>query len=333
MTDSPSAHKIRRALFFFCLLCALLLLLYPRPAMEAVREALRLCTQTIVPSLFPFLVMSALLTALAPLDPLKKLLSPLTAPLFRLSGTGAVVLALGFTGGYPVGVRTAVSLYRAGHLSKGEAERLLAFCNNSGPGFLLGVVGVGIFESTAVGLWLYGIHILAALSVGLLFRFYPDSGGAVDHSRPKQSSGALPRVFTEAVTSSFTAVLNICAFVLVFMIVLRMLAFTGALHLLSAALAWLLSPVGMTEQLATALIAGFLELSTGSACLQGAPLTAGTAALASFLLGWGGLSVHCQSTLFLSDSGLSFKPYFIGKFLQGLFSCCFTLLLFPLISP
>ena len=33
-----------------------------------------------------------------------------------------------------------------------------------------------------------------------------------------------------------------------------------------------------------------------------------TAALAAFLLGWGGLSVHCQSLLFLLETDLSCKP-------------------------
>ena len=335
MSVSLPRLNARRSLFLLCALCAALLLVWPRPAMEAVREALRLCTETIVPSLFPFLVFSALLTALAPMERLQKLLSPLMAPLFRLSGCSAAVLLLGFTGGYPVGVRTTAALYREGHLSGNEAERLLSFCNNSGPGFLLGVVGVGVFGSTAVGLWLYAIHILSALLVGLLFRFYRcEEKAAVRSSKLRKVPHAksLPQVFTEAVTGSFTAVLNICAFVLFFMIALRLLAFTGALHLLAAALTWLLSPLGMTEHLATALIAGILELSTGSACLHGAPLTAGTAALASFLLGWGGLSVHCQSMIFLLESGLPCKTYFIGKFLQGIISCILSFFFFPVMQ-
>jgi sporulation integral membrane protein YlbJ len=291
--------------------------------MEAVREALRLCTETIVPSLFPFLVLSSLLTALFPVGRLDRALSPLMQPLFHLGGSAAAVLVLGFTGGYPVGVRTTAALYEQGRLPKEEAERLLSFCNNSGPGFLLGVVGMGVFGSTAVGLTLYGIHILAALLVGFLFRFYKGSGAGTKKAAPpraRKAAQTLPEIFTEAVTGSFSAVLNICAFVLFFMIALRLLSFTGLLHLLSAALAALLSPAGVTEQLATALVAGFLELSTGSACLQGVELTPLTAALSAFLLGWGGLSVHCQSLSFLLHTDLSCRPYFVGKFLQGAFS-------------
>ncbi len=87
--------------FFFCVaLSAALLLLRPAPAMEAVREALRLCSETIVPSLFPFLVFCSAdgAPSTAALD---RALSPLMRPIFRLSGDCGAVLALGFAGGYP----------------------------------------------------------------------------------------------------------------------------------------------------------------------------------------------------------------------------------------
>lgn len=331
MTSSAA----RRCLFLLCTLCAVFLLICPTPAMEAVREALRLCGQTIVPSLFPFLVCSSLLTALMPRAFLERTLSPLVRPVFRLSGCSAAAAVLGFTGGYPVGVRTAAALYQDGCISRAEAERLLSFCNNSGPGFLLGVVGLGVFGSTAVGLQLYAVHIAAALLIALLFRSYGGKAGSAcsaAHPGSPPAERSLPRLFTEAVTGSFTAVLNICAFVLFFMITLRMLSYTGLLHLLAAALSGLLAPLGVTEPYATALIAGFLELSTGSVCLQGTALTPGSAALASFLLGWGGLSVHCQSLLFLLEAQLSSRTYFCGKFLQGILSAILAYLLFSLLS-
>lgn len=335
MIVSSSAFRARHALFLLCTGGMLFLLLYPAPAMEAVREALRLCAQTIVPSLFPFLVFSALMVNLLPQSALNRLCAPVMAHIFHLSGNSAAVLALGFTGGYPVGVRTAAMLYRSGTLSRAEVLRLLAFCNNSGPGFLLGVVGIGVFGSTAVGLWLYLIHLLSALCVGILFRFFPQKNTQphTQNRRSQQQSAPLsfPRLFTEAVTGAFQSVLSICAFVLFFMILLRMFAFTGALALLSTALSALLAPFGMTEHLTTALLAGLFELSTGSACLQGAALTPGTAALASFLLGWGGLSVHCQSLLFLQEAQLPCGTYFLGKGLQAFFAALLSLLLFPLL--
>mgnify|MGYP007069437717 CR=1 FL=1 len=57
---------------------------------------------------------------------LGRLLEGLMRPLFHVSGACASAFALGFIGGYPVGAKTAISLYENGMCTKTEAERLLA---------------------------------------------------------------------------------------------------------------------------------------------------------------------------------------------------------------
>ena len=81
---------------------------------------------------------------------------------------------------------------------------------------------------------------------------------------------------------------------------------------------------------------GFLELSTGTASLSDAPSPSLALPLAAFLLGWGGLSVHCQSLPFLRAAGVATGPYLRAKFLQGMLSAGLTalaLLVFPLSLP
>ena len=81
---------------------------------------------------------------------------------------------------------------------------------------------------------------------------------------------------------------------------------------------------------------GLLELSTGTASLADAPSPSLALPLAAFLLGWGGLSVHCQSLPFLRAAGVATGPYLRAKFLQGMLSAGLTalaLLVFPLSLP
>ena len=101
----------------------------------AVSEALALCAETVIPALFPFMVVSGLLVSLGFGEWLSPRLSGLMGSLFRLPGSAASALLLGFVGGYPIGARTAADLYREGLLTKAEAGRLLTFCNNSIPPF------------------------------------------------------------------------------------------------------------------------------------------------------------------------------------------------------
>ncbi len=294
----------------------------PKEAMAGAQDGLTLCFNVIVPSLFPFFVLSSLVVDLGLAAYLGRAMEGLMRPLFRVSGSCAAAVALGFIGGYPVGARTALQLYQQGLCSKTEAERLLAFCNNSGPAFILGVVGAGVFGDGRVGLLLYLTHALASVLVGLLFRFY---GGRGESRRPPRrpkpiATVTLPAAFTGAVTRAMQSTLNICAFVVFFAVVLRMLSAFGVLSLAAKGL----SALGFREEWARRLVAGLLELSSGVSSLRGEAQLAGRVSMAAFMLGWAGLSVHCQVLSFLADSGLSARVYLAGKLCHGLIAAGLT---------
>jgi sporulation integral membrane protein YlbJ len=162
------------------LLMAAGLLIIPEESVEAAKNGLKLCANVIIPSLFPFFVLSGMLVELDAARYLGILFEKLMRPLFNLGGSCAVPLVLGFLGGYPTGARTAIAIYEKGLCSKEEAERLLAFCNNSGPAFILGVVGAGIFSSSRAGIILYLSHTLASIIIGVGFRFYKRGAPTVD---------------------------------------------------------------------------------------------------------------------------------------------------------
>ena len=332
--------KYRDLVLALALLCAgAALLLYPEQSMEAGRQGLHLCANVIVPSLFPFFVLSSLVVELGMARYLSRALERVMWPLFRVNGTGAAALVLGLVGGYPVGARTAISLYEKGLCSKTETERMLAFCNNSGPAFILGVVGTGVFSSGRIGLLLCLTHVAASLCVGLLFRFYGRSerpraraGTGVSQFQTVRFSAAL----TVSVKNAVTSILNISAFVLLFTVVIRLLFLCGAMGGAARLLAALLSPLGLDRGWAEHLLTGLLEVSSGVSALSGTGSLAGRVSMAAFMLGWAGLSVHCQVLSFLGDSGLSARTYLAGKAVHGLLSALFAALLarlFPLSQP
>ena len=313
------------------------LVLWPAEAIQAARDGLALCGNVIVPSLFPFFVLSSLVVELGMSRYLGRLLQPVMVPLFRVNGACATALALGIVGGYPVGARTAISLYQSGQCTRTEAERMLAFCNNCGPAFILGVVGAGVFGSGAAGLLLYLGHIAASLVVGLLFRFYKPS----QRPGPGRAPGAqfqtvrFPAAFTHAVTGALQSTLNICALILFFTVAIRILALSGLTPALAGLMSALLSPLGLSQMWAEHLLAGLLEMSSGVSSLTGGALS-GRLSMAAFMLGWAGVSVHCQVMAFLGDSGLSLRTYLVGKLLHGGLSALLISLLirlFPLESP
>lgn len=318
-------ERIRDALLGVVLLAAALaLVVWPQESMEAARSGLRLCYHVIIPSLFPFFVLSSLVVDLGLAGYLGRALEGIMRPLFHVPGSCAAALALGFVGGYPVGARTAIALYENGQCTRTEAERLLAFCNNSGPAFIFGVVGAGVFASSRAGLLLYLAHAAASVCVGVLFRFYGRGAEAVGGGRMVFQSKRLGAAFTDCVKSSFSGTLNICAFVVFFTVVIQMLSVSGVLPALAGGLGVLLSPLGMTEQWGERLLTGLLEVSSGVCSLTGIGALSGRLSMAAFMLGWAGISVHCQVLSFLGGSGLSVRTYLTGKLLHGGLSALFV---------
>ena len=276
------------------LTAALALVTAPTQAMTGAKNGLTMCCNVIIPSLFPFFVLSSLAVDLGLAAYLGRLLEGVMRPLFRVSGCCAMAVVLGFVGGYPLGAKTALELYRQGLCTKTETERLLAFCNNSGPAFILGVVGAGIFGSGQIGLLLYASHCVASLLTGLLFRFYGhEDQRAKTTSYPKPiEATTIPAAFTNGVVRSFSNLLNICAFVIFFSALLQLMSHFGVF----TAIARLLSLVGVSSRYAPQLVAGLLELTPLCWAGPGCPSTVRCCAFsltAAFLPGpicWGSSS-------------------------------------------
>jgi sporulation integral membrane protein YlbJ len=104
-----------------------------------------------------------------------KYLGKIMKPVFNEPGESAIAIIIGTISGYPVGAKVVCSLVRENKISKEEAERLLAFCNNSGPLFILGTVGIALFGNKTIGFILLITHILASLSVGIIYKFWSPS--------------------------------------------------------------------------------------------------------------------------------------------------------------
>ena len=310
-------------------LMLLSLLLFPDQSVTAAKDGVQLCLNVIVPSLFPCFVLSTLCVELGLIRALGSLTGPLMAPLFRVGGACAGAFLLGIVGGYPVGARTAIALYESGQCSRDEAERLMSFCNNSGPAFILGVVGAGIFSSSAAGLWLYGAHVAASILVGLLFRFYGKGTVTVSEFSPAHSADiSVSELFIRAVKDAFSSAMNICAFVIFFTVVIRLLFLTGIITRLASILVLLLGNLGLHQDMAESLLSGAIEMTSGVWSLRDMAASLGNRlCMAAFILGWAGLSVHCQVLSFIGKSGLSTRTYFFGKLLHGIISAVLVFLL------
>lgn len=275
----------------------LVLILDAKTALGGAKDGVSLCLYTVIPSLFPFFVLSILLNS-----SLSNVNVGFLRPLGRLCGIpagGESLLLLGMLGGYPVGAQCISEAYRSKRLNRRDAHRMLGFCSNAGPAFIFGM-GSCIFESQKA-LWaLWGIHVLSALLVGVLL--------------PNKSCGSCSLSQSERITVSqalekgIKSIAVVCGWVVLFRV---LLAFVQRWFL------WLLP-----AELQVFTI-GILELSNG--CYELTDLTSQGMRfiLCAGMLGFGGVCVAMQTISVSKELGTGL--YFPGKVLQcvlSLFLAC-----------
>lgn len=320
--------------YFFTVLFlffTLTLILFSANNLEAARNGLILWANSIVPTLFPFFVATELLCKTNFIYLLGKALNRFMKPVFNVPGESAIAIIMGIISGYPVGAKVVCNLYDHKICSKAEAERLIAFTNNSGPIFILGSVGVSLLGNASLGKTLLISHVISSLLVGLIFRFWKRNTVDITFRNYRSESKELIKVANlgeilgDAIKKSISTILSIGGFVVLFSVIISILS---SLKILTG-IAHFLANFGMPYDIVLSILTGTIEMTNGlhvaSTCYSTLPIPC--VLTCSFLLGIGGLSVLLQVFSVISKSRISIKPYIYGKLLQSIFSVILTLIL------
>lgn len=277
----------------------LVLILDGQTAIRGASEGLELCIRTVIPSLFPFFLLSITLTG-AVSGTGSPLLRPLSAIFGTPKGTEALLLT-SFLGGYPVGAQCIARGYQNGQIDKTLAHRMLFFCNNAGPSFIFGIAALQ-FSSPLYGWLIWAIQLLSAAAVARSLPAYKNA--AVRSRNPGNVS------FTEALQSALRVMATVCGWVVIFRVILAFL---------DRWLFWL-APTNIQV-----LLTGLLELANGCCNLSRIENEGIRLILCSSMLSFGGLCVFMQTSSVLQ--GLSRRVYLTGKCLQTIYATALSIIL------
>lgn len=261
-------------------------------ALESARSGLELCTKTVIPSLFPFFVLSILLT-----NSLKDCVFYPVQAFARVLGipaAAASVLIPSILGGYPVGAKCIGDLYVQNQIRKEEAERMLAFCSNAGPSFLFGMLSAFFPERKMVWI-LWFIHLFSAF---LTAAAIPYGKSAQREEQPEKIVPQKPIILSAA-----TSMALVCCWVILFRIII---AFLNNWFL------WIL------PRWTQVFLMGILEIINGCCELLQIPDVGLRFILCACMLSFGGLCVVFQTATV--TKGLSIGSYIKGKIMQTVFS-------------
>lgn len=309
--------KLLTVLFLLLLGC---ILSHSQISLSYAAMGLELWFQKMIPSLFPFMILSGIMVRMKLTDKVSMILYFLIKPLYKVRKNVCYAMLMGFLCGFPMGARVVDDLYMRQMITRREAEFLLAFCNNIGPvyfcSFVLPLLGRKLVLPYLFGM--YGIPLLYGLALRYtVFR---------DLSLPQKEESRYVRVLTaccaepspqtsfleklleatdDAIHSSVQSILSLGGYMILF-------------NLLN-----LLPHMVLGQPLAV--LSPLLEI-TGGLTLLGKSLP-----LYSLLaLSLGGFSCLAQTYSCIGDSDLSIRGYAFHKIiltlLNGFYYLCWFLL-------
>ena len=204
----------RTTLLVLALGTAWLVLAAPGLCAQTLQEGLALCGGPLLLSLFPFLVVSALVMGSGAGRQLGAVFWPVT----RLVGVPAPaaggVLLLGFLGGFAPAAAAAAQAVERKELTPQQASALLPACVCSGPSFVILTVGEHLLGSRRVGCALFAAQVLAGyLTAAVLHRLCSGPAPAACQTLPPL---AAPPRLDQVVARAAIQYLKLCGFVLYF---------------------------------------------------------------------------------------------------------------------
>jgi len=331
-------HRSNLLSLLYALLALVLvtsMLLWPRATYDGALFGLEVWGTILVPSLLPFFIIVDILINLGIVNFLGVLLEPVMRPIFNLPGSASFVMAMGFTSGFPMGAVVTRKLYEQKLCLASEAERLVAFTNNSSPLFILVAVAVGMFSNPSLGLVMMASHYLAnillGISLGLLAsrtgKHYPEGTGnlLVKGIRTllaaQKNRKPVGKLFGDAIRGAVNTILLIGGFVIIYAVVIKLLYASGLMVHLRSFFSAFLALLGFTPSLGQALSVGFFEITLGLKAVADLELSfLQQAVICSMILGWSGLCIQSQVVSVLAGSGIRTHLYIWGRVVQSLVS-------------
>ncbi len=315
-----------------CAAAALCLIIYSKSVAKGVARGLLLCAESIIPSLFAFIVISIFMCRSPAGKAVSLLFYPVTKYILRLKPELGCVVVMSMFGGYPVGAGLISDMVRSGELSKKTASYMMWFCSNAGPAFVITAVGINMFGSVSAGVILLVSHLASSLILGVAAGVFSDSYSfekdAVSKSDSEKNKKSMGDIFVESVSAGVNSIFAICAYVVLFSALLSVLEDSSYVNSLSSAIAGIFN---IDRKSVVGIMNGFFEVTTACSTINGLGLN-NPIPIAAFFISFSGISVILQVRHSFSSTGVKLRGYIVSRFVSGVLSAviAFVLLrLFP----
>ena len=313
--------KNKNTLFSLIIIALIILLIIdPQNNITACLNGIKLWSTAILPSLLPFFFFTSILSNLGVVQKLGQLLTPITQRVFKTDGIGGYIYAMSVISGYPVGAKITAELYENGAISRGQACKIATFTSTSGPLFIIGAVGVGMFGSSTLGYLILACHIIGAFLNGIIYRNTFKSnyiGNTVVFFKTHK--------LEDQMYISIKSVLIVGGYVAIFYMVISMISNYNILYPISKLIS-LISNCKLST--INTILNGVIEVTRGCNDLSNLVLTSKQAlVLCTGLISFGGISIITQAYTFLNKFKMPLGFYILSKITQTILSIIVALII------
>ncbi len=320
-TNNIAKNKIKNTVLPLILITFMIIfILFPDRYLKSSYKGIILWATCVLPSLLPFFFLTTLFTKTASLTKLTKL-NKVTKFLFNQSGICIYTFIMSALSGYPVGSSIVSSLYTDKIIDSDEATRMSSLCSTSGPLFIVGSVGICMFNSKTYGFVILISHLLSAIFCGITFRFY----GTKSKNNPcLLTKNKVDNTLYESMYSSILSILIVGGFICISYILTDILCDFNLLLILEKIFYFPLKLFGGDYNNVKGFCYGLIECTRGAEILKSSSNIPLSVSLFSSIVSFGGLSIFLQSIIYLKKAKVNTLIFTLSKVLQAIYAFIFS---------
>lgn len=297
----------------------------PKRYSEGTISGLKLFFNSVLPGLFPFMLLTKLLTELGIAFKVSSKLGKISNKVFGTPGVSFFAFFMSIISGYPIGAKIISDLYEKHLISSSDAKKMSVFCTTSGPIFIIGAVGTIMLNSYKAGIVLYLSHIFSSIFLGFFYNLLTrkkTSTQTITTNRTFLTNQKQDNLLTYCLTQTINNLFVVGAYITTFFLITELLENIGVISSLTFCINKILAILHLPNTYTKGVLFGLLEITRGAKELS---LISSNASLVliSGLLSFSGLSIIFQSMAFLKTTQIKMHEFVFFKFMHMLLSMIF----------
>lgn len=308
-------------------LVMIIIIINPKKYTSGTIAGLKLFFYSVLPGLFPFMLLTKILTELNVVEKFFSKFDKFTKFLFGTPGISLYVLFMSILSGYPIGAKIIADLYNKKIINATDAKKMSVFCTTSGPIFVIGSVGTLMFNSYKIGLILYFSHILSSILLGIICHIFDKNKQNLQQNSINLQFSKNINIIAYAINETISSLFIVCAYITIFYLIGEILDYLNLFNIISNIINPLLLKLHLSPVYTKNVVYGILEVTRGLKNLSSTATNA-SIILSSGILSFSGLSIIFQSMSFLKQANLKTGTFVLSKILHSILSMilCFLML-------